>query len=262
MKEFQNITKKQIEQNGVQALSDRPNSVGAYGSGGLSPLELKLAFDRLATLIAEKINEIHKVLAGDEAGQYISVHLQKHGIDNLGALVDTIESGKLAEIMQLTPSAGVEKKENLQDIIFSLARSLAEAQEALRNIDDIKSALKEIEWIKEEIEKIPQFSEKDPTVPDWAKQPNPPAESDPTVPDWAKQASKPTYKWDEIEEKPDNIGGGSENAVEYTAQTLTENQKTQARTNIAAAPAYTYSATDITAGGASIGEGRLHFVYE
>lgn len=245
MKEFQNITKKQIEQNGVQALSDRPNSVGAYGSGGLSPLELKLAFDRLATLIAEKINEIHKVLSGDEAGQYISVQLREQGIEDLAALVAAIESGRLAEIMKLTPSYGAEKKESLQKIILSLARSLAEAQEALRNIDDIKSALKEIEWIKEEIEKIPQFSEKDPTVPDWAKQPN-----------------KPTYKWSEIEDKPDDIGGGSENAVEYIEQTLTEEQKAQARENIGAAPAYTYGTEDLTPGVSPLPTGTLHFVYE
>ena len=229
MKEFQNITKKQIEQNGVQALSDRPNSVGAYGSGGLSPLELKLAFDRLATLIAEKINEIHKVLAGNEAGQYISVQLQKHGIDNLGALVDTIESGKLADIMQLTPSAGAENKESLQDIIFSLARSLAEAKENLGNIDDIKEALEEIEEIKAAIDNIPQFSEKDPTVPAWAKQPRPPVfnESDPTVPAWAKKENPPT---------PAEIG---------------------------AAPAYTYGTKDIEAGTASPHPtGTLHFVFE
>lgn len=175
MKEFQNITKKQIEQNGVQALSDRPNSVGAYGSGGLSPLELKLAFDRLATLIAEKINEIHKVLASDEAGQYISVQLREKGIEDLAALVAAIESGRLAEIMQLTPSAGAEKKENLQDIILSLARSLAEAQEALRDIGYIKEGLEEIEDIKAAIENIPQFSEKDPTVPAWAKEANKPS---------------------------------------------------------------------------------------
>lgn len=178
MKEFQNITKKQIEQNGVQALSDRPNSVGAYGSGGLSPLELKLAFDRLATLIAEKINEIHKGLAGDEAGQYIAVQLREQGIEDLAALVAAIESGRLAEIMQLTPSAGAEEKKSLQDIILSLARSLAEAKEDLGIIDDIKEALEEIEEIKAAIDNIPQFSEKDPTVPAWAKKENPPTPAD------------------------------------------------------------------------------------
>ena len=229
MKEFQNITKKQIEQNGVQALSDRPNSVGAYGSGGLSPLELKLAFDRLATLIAEKINEIHKVLAGEEAGQYISVKLREQGIEDLAALVAAIESGRLAEIVQLTPSAGAENKESLQDIIFSLARSLAEAKENLGNIDDIKEALEEIEEIKAAIDNIPQFSEKDPTVSAWAKQPRPPVfnESDPTVPAWAKKENPPT---------PAEIG---------------------------AAPAYTYGASDIEAGTASPHPtGTLHFVYE
>ncbi len=244
MKEFQNITKKQIEQNGVQALSDRPNSVGAYGSGGLSPLELKLAFDRLATLIAEKINEIHKVLAGDEAGQYISVQLQKHGIDNLGALVDTIESGKLADIMQLTPSAGATEKESLLNIIHSLARSLADVQEALRDVDGIKNAMEQIEQIRDMIENIPYFEEKDPTVPDWAKQPNPPAESDPTVPAWAKKENPP-----------------AESDPTVPAWAKKENPPTPAE--IGAAPAHTWGTEDIEAGSPSTEPtGTLHLVIE
>ena len=244
MKEFQNITKKQIEQNGVQALSDRPNSVGAYGSGGLSPLELKLAFDRLATLIAEKINEIHKVLAGDEAGQYISVQLQKHGIDNLGALVDTIESGDLADIMQLTPSAGATEKESLLNIIHSLARSLADVQEALRDVEGIKNAMEQIEQIRDMIENIPYFEEKDPTVPDWAKQPNPPSftESDPTVPAWAKQPNPP-----------------AESDPTVPAWAKKENPPTP--DEIGAAPAYTYGTEDLEAGVTPLATGKLHFVY-
>lgn len=122
------------------------------------------------------------------------------------------------------------------------------------------------------------MEESDPTVPTWAKQATKPkytaeevgarpadwtpTESDPTVPAWAKQPNKPTYKWDEIEDKPDEIGGGSENAVEYTAQTLTENQKTQARTNISAAPAYTYGTEDLEAGVSPLPKGTLYFVYE
>lgn len=84
-------------------------------------------------------------------------------------------------------------------------------------------------------------------------------EQDPTVPDWAKQPNKPTYKWDEITEKPEKLGG---DAVEYVEQTLTEEQKAQARENIGAAPAYTYGTEDLTPGVSPLPTGTLHFVYE
>lgn len=57
-------------------------------------------------------------------------------------------------------------------------------------------------------------------------------ESDPTVPEWAKQSEKPSYKWDEISDKPftdgklneeclpDNVGGGSENI--YTTEDIVD----------------------------------------
>ena len=48
------------------------------------------------------------------------------------------------------------------------------------------------------------------------------SETDPTVPAWAKARVKPTYTADEV------------GAVSYTAQTLTEDQKAQARFNIGA----------------------------
>ena len=117
--------------------------------------------------------------------------------------------------------------------------------------------------------------ETDPTVPAWAKQPTPPAESDPTVPAWAKQDKKPAYGWDEITDKPftngklnadclpDDIGsgGGSENAVEYTEQTLTEEQKAQARANIGAAAAYTYGKSDLVDGVSYLAPGTMYFTY-
>lgn len=75
--------------------------------------------------------------------------------------------------------------------------------------------------------------ESDPTVSAWAKQPNPPAESDPTVPAWAKSETKPTYKWDEITEKPAGFG-----------------------------PTYTYGTEDLVAGVSPLAEGTLYFVYK
>lgn len=73
-------------------------------------------------------------------------------------------------------------------------------------------------------------------------------EKDPTVPDWAKQTSKPKYTAKEVGAvatvngtSPDGNGNvqikvpdSVEGAVLYTEQTLTEEQKAQARENIGA----------------------------
>lgn len=161
MKKFQNITKKQIEHYGVQALSDRPNSAGAYGGGGLSPLELKLWFDQLATFEANKINEIHNILASDEAAEYIAVTLHDNGIHDLSQLVAAIKSGALSNILELYPTFGSDKRVNLQNAIYDIAKLLSDHDH------DINEVLKK-----------PPFTEYDPTVPAWAKKPNPPTADD------------------------------------------------------------------------------------
>ena len=53
-----------------------------------------------------------------------------------------------------------------------------------------------------------------------------------------------------------------DNVVKYVDQTLTDSQKAQARSNIGAAPAYTYGTTDLTAGSSALETGKLYFVYE
>ena len=68
MKKLGNITNEQIKEKGVQALADRPNAASQYGQSGLTAAQLKLWFDKLATLLAGKINEIQNVISGDEAG--------------------------------------------------------------------------------------------------------------------------------------------------------------------------------------------------
>lgn len=50
--------------------------------------------------------------------------------------------------------------------------------------------------------------------------------------------------------------------VSITAQSLTEAQKTQARTNIGAAPIYLYGTEDLEAGVTELETGILYFVYE
>lgn len=56
--------------------------------------------------------------------------------------------------------------------------------------------------------------------------------------------------------------GNIDGVVKYTEQNLTDAQKAQARSNIGAAPAYTYGTTDLTAGSSALETGKLYFVYE
>lgn len=52
------ITREQISELCVEGLAKRPNQKGRYGRSGLSADELRRAFDGLALLAIEKINEI------------------------------------------------------------------------------------------------------------------------------------------------------------------------------------------------------------
>lgn len=70
---------------------------------------------------------------------------------------------------------------------------------------------------------------------------------------------KLSYTGKEIDAKLSEI----DKKVGVESQTFTEAEKTQARTNIGAALAYTYGTEDIEAGSASTAAtGTLHFVYE
>lgn len=67
MKKIDKITAIQIKANGIQSLSKRPNESMQYGACGLSAEELKLRFDKLASLLADKINEIITALSENDA---------------------------------------------------------------------------------------------------------------------------------------------------------------------------------------------------
>ena len=130
LKTVPKITKKQITENGVQKLADRPNLSGQYGASGLSAAQLKLWFDKLATLLAERINEISDAISSDEATNYIRVCLDDYGVDNLGALITAFTDGDFAaKILQLFPSAGSAQKQALQAVINNVAKQLAELEE-------------------------------------------------------------------------------------------------------------------------------------
>lgn len=131
-KQLTPITPKQIAAMGVQSLADRPNAAGGYGQSGLSALQLKLWFDKLVTLAADKINELQSTLSTDDAASYIRIALEESGVENLKDLIDSMESGVLAEsILRVYPSAAAQKTELLQAVLNSIAQSLSEFDERI-----------------------------------------------------------------------------------------------------------------------------------
>ena len=96
MKQLTSISKSQIISKGVQSLADRPNASAQYGAGGLSSTQLKLWFDKLATFLAEKINELQTTLASEEAADYIRIPLEHFGVESLKDIAFDIFNRALA----------------------------------------------------------------------------------------------------------------------------------------------------------------------
>lgn len=132
MEKFVNITKNQIAQKGVQALADRPNLAQQYGVGGLSAMQLKLHFDKLADFLADKINEIHGALSSDEAADYIRVALDKYEIKCLGDLIRALSDGSFASVLPLVRlTVDVEKQLPLQDALYEITTNNSMEHKAL-----------------------------------------------------------------------------------------------------------------------------------
>ena len=125
-KKLNNITRAQVAKLGVQALADKPNSTSRYGEGGLSSDQLKLWFDKLATYLAERINELQNTLSSDDAAAYIRVSMDEFGISNLYGLIASLGSGKFAEgALKVYPSAASNELVPLQVMINSISRDIS-----------------------------------------------------------------------------------------------------------------------------------------
>lgn len=130
MKTLKKITKKQIAEKGVQALSNKPNIASQYGVGGLSAENLKLWFDKLATFLADKINEVCDALGADDAAEYIRLALDDYGIETLDELIAAILNGDLADrLLQVLPSADALDSVTLQQYINQAAYDTAKNTE-------------------------------------------------------------------------------------------------------------------------------------
>ena len=130
MKTLKKITKKQIAEKGVQALSNKPNIASQYGVGGLSAENLKLWFDKLATFLADKVNEVCDALGADDAAEYIRLALDDYGIETLDELIAAILNGDLADrLLQVLPSADALDSVTLQQYINQAAYDTAKNTE-------------------------------------------------------------------------------------------------------------------------------------
>ncbi|MCM1218225.1 MAG: hypothetical protein NC548_27380 [Lachnospiraceae bacterium] len=139
MKKLTNISNEQIKEKGVQALADRPNASNQYGQSGLTAAQLKLWFDKLATFLAGKINEIQDVISGNEAGEYIRLKLDDYGVDNLDALVAAFLSGDFArDILKVYPSVSATQAVALQTLLNNTALTISQHAEKLDALDTDK----------------------------------------------------------------------------------------------------------------------------
>lgn len=160
MKKLTQITKTQISQNGVQSLADRPNFGAQYGVGDLSAAQLKVWFDKLASLLAEKINDLQKAIA-DANGEYIGVDLNEIGIDNLKDLIDSMKDTTFAEEilkvnLNLTAAEPVSLQYFVNQLITSESnRTVSEENRELaeEKREDNEKLRKEAELSREEAEK-------------------------------------------------------------------------------------------------------------
>lgn len=136
MKKLSNITKEQIKEKGVQALADRPNASSQYGQSGLTAAQLKLWFDKLATFLADKINDIQNAISGDEAGEYIKLKLDAYGVDSLDALVAAFLNGDFAkDILKVFPSISAAQSVTLQTLLNNTALTISQHAEKLDALD-------------------------------------------------------------------------------------------------------------------------------
>lgn len=154
MQKLVNISKNQISSKGVQSLADRPNANAQYGVGSLSSMQLKLWFDKLASFLAEKINELQNALASDNAADYIRIPLDDLKVGSLQDLVAGIASGKFAAMLNVLPLSPSDSPEVLQTVVDNFRTQIGNHTERIENLEDIK------EWIFE-IQEAPHISKLD-----------------------------------------------------------------------------------------------------
>ena len=144
------ISEKQIKALGVQSLADRPNTMGGYGQSGLSPTQLKLAFDKLVTLASSKINELQEALTGEDAAKYIGLALKNY--KTLDEFLCAMQNGNFAsDFLMVYPSADVFELSTLQNVLNAAAKLVSGHDESIKKLDeDLKKISENIKSLKGE----------------------------------------------------------------------------------------------------------------
>ncbi len=141
--DFKPISAAEIKANGVQALADRPNKPAQYGVGGLTPAQLKAWFDRLAALLAGRINAIITTLGSTDAPKYIRVPLDTANIKYLSDFISAFESGNIAaDVLKVRTSVADEKKIPLQVKLNSMDTDKGKLEESYENGTFVRDTLK------------------------------------------------------------------------------------------------------------------------
>ncbi len=135
--DFKPISAAEIKANGVQALAGRPNKPAQYGVGGLTPAQLKAWFDRLATLLAGRINAIITTLGSTDAAEHIRIPLDEANIKYLSDFISAFASGDIAaDVLEVRTSAANEEKIPLQ---AKLNRMDAASDELIKAAEKLKT---------------------------------------------------------------------------------------------------------------------------
>ena len=141
--DFKPISAAEIKANGVQALADRPNKPAQYGVGGLTPAQLKAWFDRLATLLAGRINAIITTLGSTDAPKYIRVPLDAANIKYLSDFISAFASGDIAaDVLKVRTSVADEKKIPLQAKLNNIDTDKGKLEESYENGTFVRDTLK------------------------------------------------------------------------------------------------------------------------
>lgn len=157
LKKIPKITNKQIAEKGVQSLADRPNLTAQYGASGLSPAQLKLWFDKLATFLAEQINEITSAFSSESATDYIRVILPEYGVESLSDIINAFFDGSFSEkILYVNRTVAEFERKPLQDIINELSKGISTILEDCEriSIDTATSETKKIMSLKADLEYV------------------------------------------------------------------------------------------------------------
>ncbi len=109
MKNIEPITDQERDELLLEKLADRPNAISRTGLAGMSPRELKRAFDRPTKFLAAKINEIISEILGIRDKDISSAT-----INTAGNLIITLKDGTVLDAGRargadgLTPHIGAD----------------------------------------------------------------------------------------------------------------------------------------------------------